>query len=153
MTTTEIQSCRTQLYFNKNMKWPEICEKLNLGHLEIFPSRCVRTSTSTSKPQQPWRPPSWFYFFLNLEITFHFHWSNWAMDCRILKTFIFQIFNIQRPRLLTNLKNEIFPKRAIYTRAGFLLRCQNSLWQTTHEMMHFQAWKNILINIICFINL
>ena len=25
------------------------------------------------------------------------------------------------------------------TRADFLLRCQNSLWQTTHEMMHFQA--------------
>ena len=26
-------------------------------------------------------------------------------------------------------------------RAGFLLRCQNSLRQTTPDMMHFQAWK------------
>ena len=25
-------------------------------------------------------------------------------------------------------------------RASFLRRCQNSLWQTSHEMMHFQAW-------------
>ena len=25
------------------------------------------------------------------------------------------------------------------TKAGFLLRCQNSLWQTSPEMMHFQA--------------
>ena len=24
-------------------------------------------------------------------------------------------------------------------RASFLRRCQNSLWQTSHEMMHFQA--------------
>ena len=24
-------------------------------------------------------------------------------------------------------------------RAGFLRRCQNSLWQTSPEMMHFQA--------------
>ena len=28
------------------------------------------------------------------------------------------------------------------TRAGFLLRCQNSLRQNTPKMMHFQAWKN-----------
>ena len=28
------------------------------------------------------------------------------------------------------------------TRAGFLLWCQNSLWQNTSKMMHFQAWKN-----------
>ena len=26
-------------------------------------------------------------------------------------------------------------------RASFLRRCQSSLWQTSHEMMHFQAWK------------
>ena len=25
-------------------------------------------------------------------------------------------------------------------RAIFLRTCQNSLWQTSHEMMHFQAW-------------
>ena len=25
-------------------------------------------------------------------------------------------------------------------RASFLRRCQNSLWQTSHEMMHFQVW-------------
>ena len=29
-----------------------------------------------------------------------FHWSKWAIDCLIWKTFIFQIFNIQPPRLL-----------------------------------------------------
>ena len=28
-------------------------------------------------------------------------------------------------------------------RAGFLGRCQKSLWQTSPEMMHFQAWKKI----------
>ena len=33
------------------------------------------------------------------------------------------------------LKNSHFKN----TRAGFLLSCQNTLWQTTHEMMHFQA--------------
>ena len=27
-----------------------------------------------------------------------------------------------------------------HIRASFLRRCQNSLWQTSHEMMHFQAW-------------
>ena len=26
-------------------------------------------------------------------------------------------------------------------RADFLRRCQNSLWQTSPEIMHFQAWK------------
>ena len=32
--------------------------------------------------------------------------------------------------------------------AGFLLKCQNSLWQTSPELMHFQALKvKILINI------
>ena len=25
--------------------------------------------------------------------------------------------------------------------AGFLLRCQNSLWQTTSEIMHIQGWQ------------
>ena len=34
-----------------------------------------------------------------------FHWSKWAITCLIRKTFIFQIFNIQPPKLLTNLKN------------------------------------------------
>ena len=34
-------------------------------------------------------------------------------------------------------------------RACFLRRCQNSLWQTSPEMMHFQAWKkNILTDIM-----
>ena len=32
-----------------------------------------------------------------------------------------------------------YPKNFENKRAGFLLRCQNSLWQTTPEMMHFQA--------------
>ena len=26
-----------------------------------------------------------------------------------------------------------------HIRASFLRRCQNSLWQTSHEMMHFQS--------------
>ena len=45
-------------------------------------------------------------FFLNYisEIS-GFHWSKWAIDCLIRETFIFQIFNFQPPRLLTNLKN------------------------------------------------
>ena len=41
--------------------------------------------------------------------------SKWAIDFLILKTFIFQIFNIQPPRLLTNLKNESFPNKTIYS--------------------------------------
>ena len=35
-----------------------------------------------------------------------FHWSKWAIACLIWRTFIFQIFSLQPPRLLTNLKNE-----------------------------------------------
>ena len=35
-------------------------------------------------------------------------------------------------------KNSHFEKM----RADFLGRCQNSLWQNSPEMMHFQAWKN-----------
>ena len=42
-----------------------------------------------------------------------FYWSKWAIDCLIWKTYIFQIFNIQPPRLLTNLKNESFPNKTI----------------------------------------
>ena len=35
-------------------------------------------------------------------------------------------------------------------RAGFLRRCQNSLWQTSHEIMHFRHDKKmILTNISC----
>ena len=30
------------------------------------------------------------------------------------------------------------------TRAGFLLRWQSSLWQTTSKIMHFQTWKTHL---------
>ena len=41
-------------------------------------------------------------------------WSKWAIDCLIWKTFIFQIFNIQPPRLLTNLKNESFPNKTYF---------------------------------------
>ena len=33
-------------------------------------------------------------------------------------------------------------------RAGFLRRCQNSLRQNSHEMMHFQAWKKKCIWLI-----
>ena len=29
-----------------------------------------------------------------------------------------------------------------HMRAGFLRRCQNSLWQISPKMMHFQAWKD-----------
>ena len=29
--------------------------------------------------------------------------------------------------------------------AGFLLRCQNLLWQIPPKMMHFQAWKNMIL--------
>ena len=42
-----------------------------------------------------------------------FCWSKWAIDCLIF--LIFQIFNIQPPRLLTNLKNESFLNKTIYT--------------------------------------
>ena len=30
-------------------------------------------------------------------------------------------------------------------RADFLGRCLNSLWQTSPEMMHFQAWKKMFL--------
>ena len=32
------------------------------------------------------------------------------------------------------------------TRAGFLLRCQNTLRQNSPKIMHFQAWKKIIFN-------
>ena len=59
------------------------------------------------------------------------HWSKWAMDFLIWKTLIFQIFNIQPPRLLTNLKNESFPNKAIYS----------SFWSV--EATDF---KNVILN-------
>ena len=39
-----------------------------------------------------------------------------------------------------NLKNSKFEN----IRAGFLRRCQNSLRQSSPDIMHFQAWKKIL---------
>ena len=44
-----------------------------------------------------------------------FHWSKWAIACLIWRTFIFWIFSLQPPRLLTNLKNESSPNKAIYS--------------------------------------
>ena len=37
-----------------------------------------------------------------------------------------------------------YPMRVTHShmRAGFLRRCQNSLWQNSPKIMHFQAWKN-----------
>jgi hypothetical protein len=29
--------------------------------------------------------------------------------------------------------------------AGFLLRCQNLIWQIPPKMMHFQAWKKLIL--------
>ena len=49
----------------------------------------------------------------NLVCASHCNLCN-RVDCFIWKTFIFQIFNIQPPRLLTNLKNESFPNKTIY---------------------------------------
>ena len=43
------------------------------------------------------------------------HWSKWAIACFIWRTFIFWIFSLQPPRLLTNLKNESFPNKTSYS--------------------------------------
>ena len=34
-------------------------------------------------------------------------------------------------------------------RADFLRECQNSLWQTSPEIMHLQAWKKLFQLILC----
>ena len=38
------------------------------------------------------------------------------------------------------------------TRAGFLLRCQNLVRQTSPKMMHFQAWKKEDFNPYCVVS-
>ena len=56
----------------------------------------------------------------------------------------FYFFTCILPNYLTHESQNEFWKNSQFenTRAGFLLRCQNSLRQNTSKMMHFQAWKN-----------
>ena len=72
-------------------------------------------------------------------------------DKSILRIFInekfrklFYFFTCILPNYLTHESQKDFWKNSHFenTRAGFLLWCQNSLWQNTSKMMHFQAWKN-----------
>ena len=72
-------------------------------------------------------------------------------DKSIIKNFIskkfrkwFYFFTCILPNYLIHKSQKEFWKNSHFenTRAGFLLRCQNSLWQNTSEIMHFQAWKN-----------
>ena len=57
---------------------------------------------------------------------------------------LFYFFTCILPNYLTHESQKDFWKNSHFenTRAGFLLWCQNSLWQNTSKMMHFQAWKN-----------
>ena len=72
-------------------------------------------------------------------------------DKSILRIFInekfrklFNFFPCILLNYLTHESQKDFWKNSHFenTRAGFLLWCQNSLWQNTSKMMHFQAWKN-----------
>ena len=51
---------------------------------------------------------------------------------------LFYFFTCILPDYVPNESYIEFSKDS-HMRAGFLLRSQKSLWQTTHEMMHFQA--------------
>ena len=107
------------------------------------------TSKMTSKPQQPQRLPSGFYLKL------HF-WNQWlplAIACLIRKTFIFQIFIIQPPRLLRNLKNESFLNKTIFKLWRFKIRqkfqyCQlnNKLNTVFNQVFLFNVknWGSVL---------
>ena len=67
-----------------------------------------------SKPQQPRRLPSGFYFELYIFEISGLHWSKWGIACLIRKTFIFRICYQPRRLDVENLKNENFPNKTIY---------------------------------------
>ena len=82
-----------------------------------------------------------------------FHWSKWAIACLIRKTFIFQIFIIQPPRLLRNLKNESFLNKTIFKLWRFKIRqkfqyCQlnNKLNTVFNQVFLFNVknWGSVL---------
>ena len=82
-------------------------------------------------------------------------------DKSILRIFINEkfrklsyFFTCILPNYLTHESQKDFWKNSHFenTRAGFLLWCQNSLWQNTSKIMHFQDEKiKILCNIMLYL--
>ena len=81
-------------------------------------------------------------------------------DKSIFRCFIYKMFKKQfhfftciLPGYVFNESIKEFWKNRNFEnmRAGFLRRCQISLRQKSPEIMHFQAWKNILTNIMSWL--
>ena len=77
-------------------------------------------------------------------------------DSTILKNFVrekfrkqFYFFTCILTDYLTHESLKVFWKNSDFENMGasFLRRCQNTLWQNSPEMMHFQAWKKKVFGI------
>ena len=102
--------------------------------------------------------PDWTILWglgLVLKLIFHSKLEVYSLirkksDSTILKNFVrekfrkqFYFFTCILTDYLTHESLKVFWKNSDFENMGasFLRRCQNTLWQNSPEMMHFQAWK------------